>query len=244
MLSILRADRSNPDVMSLAWGRVAAELVHIALLQERSDTFGWDDPRPAIADLRGYFERKLFSFTKRLGVFRGLRHRETLCMVRAAKKIIFACHGNICRSPFASQVLGDMRIQGITCYSAGCFPLEGRSTPDAAIAAAARLGIDLSTHRSHVMTPSDVEAADLILVFDRRNVDEMEGLFAGARSKLRYLGDLDPAQSLEITDPYGSSVEEFLKCYERIRRIICEVWAGERGGDERDSQMNPNRAVV
>lgn len=239
----LTADHRNPDVMSLPWGRVAAELVHIALLRERSDTFVWDDPRPAIADLREYFGHKLFAVTKGLGVLRGPRYRETLRAVRVAKKIIFACHGNICRSPFASAVLDAMRIEGITCFSAGCFPAESRRSPDAAIEAAARFGIDLSEHGSHVLTPGDVEAADLILVFDRRNVDEIEGLFAGVRTKLGYLGALDQARSLEIADPYGSGVEEFLKCYERIQRIIREVWAGSPCAAERDSGMKPNRIL-
>ncbi len=225
MLANLRANRNDPDVMGRPWRKVAGEIVNAALLRERSDTLVWDDPRPAIADLRGFFGRKLFTAAKRIGLARKLRCRQTLRAARAARRIVFACHGNICRSPFAAAVLREKRRPDITCSSSGCFPKEGRCSPDAAIEAARRFGIDLSTHRSNVMTQDDAAAADLILVFDRKNVDELDALFTGIRGKVHYLGALDPQRSLEIADPYGSAVDEFLKCYERIQRIVCGVWA-------------------
>jgi len=224
MLGNLRDDHRDPDLMSLPLHKVAAEIVNVALLRERSDTLVWDDPRPALGDLRGFVEHKLFTITERLGLARRLRSAGTLEAVRAARRLVFTCHGNICRSPFAAAVLRQKRRDGIVCSSSGCFPKEGRRSPDAAIQAAARFGIDLAAHRSNVMTQDDADAADLILVFDRANVDELGALFTGIAGKVHYLGALDPARSLEIADPYGSDVEAFVRCYERIYAIVCKAW--------------------
>lgn len=227
MLGNLRAG-SDPDLMGLPLHKVAAEIVNIALFRECSDTLVWDDPRPALGDLSGFFERKLFTIARKLGLARKLRGAETLEAVRPAKNVVFACHGNICRSPFAAAVLRQRLRQkgreGIACSSSGCFPKEGRRSPEAAIEAARRFGIDLAGHRSHVMTQDEVDAAGVILVFDRANVDELGAFFTGVAGKVHYLGALEPARSLEIADPYGSDVEGFVRCYERIYGIVSGVW--------------------
>jgi protein-tyrosine-phosphatase/predicted ATP-grasp superfamily ATP-dependent carboligase len=224
LLGNRRADRSDPDVMWLPWRRIAGEIVNVALMRERSDTLVWDDPRPALGDLHGFLERKWFDVVKGMGMAREMRRREALTAVRSARQVTFVCHGNICRSPFAAAVLEQKSPAEITCRSSGCYPKEGRPSPDAAIAAARKFGVDLTGHRSSVMSQGDVDTADVIFVFERKNVDELSALFTGLEGKVHYLGALDGGNRLEIPDPYGGSVETFARCYERIAEIIERAW--------------------
>jgi len=220
MLDNVRADHSNPDLMTVPLPKVAAEIANILLLRERSDTFVWDDPRPAVADLAGFFNQMAFAITRRVGLLRTYEQHRTLRALQGAQRILFTCHGNICRSPFAAAALQRIAPRGITSSSSGYFPKAQRCSPDTAVEAAHRCGIDLAAHRSHVITCADAEAADLIFVFDRNNVEALEARFPQVRSKIHLLGALDPAGSLEIEDPYGGSVDQFLNCYARITGIV------------------------
>jgi protein-tyrosine-phosphatase len=138
--------------------------------------------------------------------------------IRRARSVAFVCYGNICRSPFAAAVVRRLRPD-LVVSSFGYYPKEERESPADAEDAARRMGVDLSGHRSRLMTQANVDAADVILVFDRKDHDNLLERFSGLEGKLHYWGALDVAGPLEIADPYGSPAEEFVKCYERIRRI-------------------------
>ena len=224
MLGNLEADRRDPDVMCRPWLKVAGEVFNLLLLRERADTLAWDDPRPAVSDLGSFVQPKMFSLAKRMGFARRMRRRKALRAVREARRVLFVCHGNICRSPFAAAVLRQKAPEGVIVSSSGCFPKAGRRPPEAAIRAARQFGVDLAAHRSDVLTQQQVDGADLILVFDRRNIDELEAFFTGVRGKTHYLGDLDLEPEIEIADPYGAEPEVFQRCYRRISRIVGTTW--------------------
>jgi protein-tyrosine-phosphatase/predicted ATP-grasp superfamily ATP-dependent carboligase len=227
MLANLRADRRDTNLMTVPLPRVAAECTNLLLLRERSDTFSWDDWRPAWADLSAYLEAKLFALNKRLGWFRGVQRRRAAEAVGGARNVAFVCHGNICRSPFAAATVARLRPD-FAVSSFGCFPQAERRPPAAALEAARRLGVDLSGHRSRVITQADVDGADVILIFDRDNRDHLRAQFSGLQGKVHYLGALEVEGPLEIADPHGLPLQEFVKCYERIRQIE-ERWFGQEG---------------
>jgi len=104
--------------------------------------------------------------------------------------------------------------------SCGFFPKASRCSPDVAIEAAQKFGVDLVQHRSRVICDAEAELADAIFVFDRRGVEACEARFPKLRSKVHLLGSLDPANPLEIEDPYGGSAEQFVECYARVRGIL------------------------
>ena len=63
-----------------------------------------------------------------------------------------------------------------------------------------KYGVDLRSHRSRVLTPSDLEWAQLIVLMDRHNWQRL--VESGAdRRLLIWLGALDGGAS-EIPDPY------------------------------------------
>src|SRR6185312_12256998 len=83
---------------------------------------------------------------------------------RRPRSILAVCYGNICRSPMAAALFG-RALAGVDIASAG-FIGPGRPSPREAVAAAANAGVDLSDHRSRLLTPDLVRWADLVVVMD------------------------------------------------------------------------------
>ena len=145
-----------------------------------------------------------------------------------ADKILFICHGNICRSPFAAalfeQSLSAELRSRISVGSAG-FIGPDRSSPLKAIIAAWKYGLDLSQHRSRVITSQLLRDAHLVVVM---SAEQAEGI----RTRLRLqsipvlvLGDLDPlpVERRTILDPWDGSDEVFDESYARLSRCVAQL---------------------
>src|SRR3989442_12097981 len=109
------------------------------------------------------------------------RRRKALESLRGRPRptpLLALCHGNICRSPLAAALLArELAALGVEVQSAGFLGLN-RPPPAEAIAAAERHQVNLSDHRSRLVTVDLVRAADLIVVMDptqRRPVFERFG---------------------------------------------------------------------
>jgi len=157
-----------------------------------------------------------------------LRRRKALDILRARRRpktILVVCHGNICRSPMAAELLGrDLAPFGIAVQSAGFIGFN-RPAPAEALAAAERHSVDLSAHRSRLVTAELVRAADLIVVMDpsqRRVICER---FGRLPKDVVVLGDFDPTpvDTRTIRDPVDQKREVFDAVYERIARCAREL---------------------
>src|SRR6266700_3534397 len=85
-----------------------------------------------------------------------LRRRTASRALRARpwpRTILVVCHGNICRSPFAAGLLARALGPAGTRVASAGFVGPGRPAPAEGSIAAARRGIDLSRHRSQLLTP-------------------------------------------------------------------------------------------
>jgi protein-tyrosine-phosphatase/predicted ATP-grasp superfamily ATP-dependent carboligase len=219
--SNIRADRTDPTLMSLPLYRVIAEIWNILLLRERSDTLTIDDPDPAVEEIAGLMARACISAMSALNPLRQRMQRRALAALSNASSVLFVCKGNICRSPFA-EYYARTRMPAIRVSSVGLLPASGRVSPKAAIDAAGARDIDMSKHRSRVLTDSDLVSSDVIFVFDAdlfRAVNRFARRHERAQ-KVFYLGSLDSGHPLEIKDPYGKSLQEFEATYGRIARLI------------------------
>ena len=94
-------------------------------------------------------------------------------------------------------------------------PRNRRASPDVAIGAAARHGVDMSAHRSRHAGAGVLEAADLVVVFDEINLRSIKKRYPALRNRVFLLGELDAGQA-EIHDPEGKTEATFLATYQRI----------------------------
>ena len=140
---------------------------------------------------------------------------------RPARTVLVMCLGNICRSPFAAEVLRQRSNGADLIIDSAGFIGPDRASPDTAQRAARRRGIDLSAHRSQLVSPALIESADLIVVMDRAQGRKLLEHF-DRRAGVLVLGDLDPhpIDSRTIRDPYSHGDAVFDEVYERIERCV------------------------
>ena len=145
-----------------------------------------------------------------------------------AKRILFVCHGNICRSPTAEGVARHyLRCQGledlIEVASAGTHGYHTGEPPDPrAIAAALRRGVDIAAQRARRVMPEDFDAFDLVLAMDRQNLANLERICPPHhREKLdlfmRYARSFDLD---EVPDPYFGGEAGFDRVIDMIEDAI------------------------
>ncbi|MFB8387040.1 low molecular weight phosphatase family protein [Microbacterium sp. NPDC055910] len=93
--------------------------------------------------------------------------------IAGQSEILFVCHGNQCRSPYAAAIaerLGGGR--SLRFHSAGLIE-GGRSMPTVGRALAARIGYDFTQHRSRELDAHDMAGFDLVLTAAREQAREV-----------------------------------------------------------------------
>ena len=139
-------------------------------------------------------------------------------------KILFVCHGNICRSPMAEFVMKDMvakagRSGEFHIASAAVSREElGNPVYPPARAELARHGIGCAGHAAHQITRPELERYDLICYMDASNGRYLRRLFGEDAAKCR------PLLQRDVADPWYTG--DFRQTYEDIlegcRRILEE----------------------
>ncbi|UCG86548.1 MAG: hypothetical protein JSW71_22060 [Gemmatimonadota bacterium] len=137
------------------------------------------------------------------------------------KSVLFVCHGNINRSAYAAGAfLRDLPAafrDHVHVDSAG-FIGPDRQSPPHAISAAGERGVDLSGHRSKMLTRDLVRAAELVVVMDpyQRAAVLRMGLRNGR--EVVVLGDLLPeaAERRGIADPYDGELPQYEYSFDQV----------------------------
>ena len=138
-------------------------------------------------------------------------------------KILFVCHGNICRSPMAAFVLEDMvkkagiadRFQ-IASVAVSTEELGNPVYPPAR-RELARHGISCDGHHARQITASDVAKYDHIYYMDSSNLRWLQRMFPGETK-------FQPFLSRNVADPWytGDFTQTWLDITEGCARILEE----------------------
>ena len=128
-------------------------------------------------------------------------------------RILFICHGNICRSPMAEFVMKDLvRKNGLEdrfeIASAATTTEEiwgGRGNPvyPPARKKLAEHGISCEGKRARLTTRKDYAAYDLLIGMDEENKLDMRRIYGGdPEGKIRNLLDYAGRKGEEVADPW------------------------------------------
>ena len=123
-------------------------------------------------------------------------------------KILFICHGNICRSPMAEFCLRDILKKanasaGVDISSAATSAEEiGNPVYPPARRKLLEHGIDPSGKTARQITRSDYEKYDIIVAMERFNLRNMERFFGNdPKAKIRLLMDYTDTPG-DVADPW------------------------------------------
>ena len=138
-------------------------------------------------------------------------------------KILFVCHGNICRSPGAELLLREMANRAGLLSS---FEISSAATSSEEIgnpiyppmrAVLEERGLDCSRHRARRVRRSDYDAYDLIIGMDEENRWHLSRLFHGdPDGKLHNLNEYAGLGDQDIADPWYT--RDFSGCLEEMER--------------------------
>ena len=141
------------------------------------------------------------------------------------KKVLFVCHGNICRSPMAEFVLKDMAAKvgrshefEIASCAVSCEELGNPVYPPARRELAAH-GISCAGKTARRITEADLEKYDYIYYMDASNARYLRRLFGDKAAKCQ------PLLERDVADPWYTG--DFSQTWEDItagcQRILEEL---------------------
>lgn len=170
------------------------------------------------------------------------RALENLRSLPPVGSVLFVCHGNIYRSPYAEAVFRRWAAEngGPPTLSAG-FVGPDRPAPAASIDLARSRGMDLSGHRSQLLTPPLVGSSELIVVMSAEQKREIRNRFGYPARRLVVLGDLDPqaGERRTLIDPWNRPVEVLISAADRIERCV-QVLVQELPTAARSAPVDPS----
>lgn len=132
------------------------------------------------------------------------------------RTILVVCVGNRCRSPIAQGLLVQ-RLPERVVWSAGLSAVPGRQADPRALDAARDKGLDISAHRTQVLTGWMCEAAELILVMEQSHRSDLEQRFPPVRGKVFRIGE---REQVDIADPVRLSKQAFAVTFAEIERGV------------------------
>ncbi len=139
-------------------------------------------------------------------------------------RILLVCTGNTCRSPMAEALLRrELEARGVedvVVESAGTGAWEGVPASEGSYLVALEHGLDLSAHRSRLLTREMVDGATLILTMSRSHVARAEALGGVGRTVL--LGEFAGREGppAEVRDPFGGDLEQYRAAFRELASLL------------------------
>lgn len=126
--------------------------------------------------------------------------------------ILFVCKANQFRSPLAAaffkQLLAEKRLAGSwQVGSAGVLATPGLPAVSSAVAAAQKLGLDLSGHRAMRVTEQLLSEYDLILVMEANQKEALQSEFPAFYEQIYLLSHVLERRSYDFPDAFDSEQE-------------------------------------
>lgn len=199
---------------------------------EKWDTFDIADSHPFFVELYqnsmrglGRIVRKMERALPRISHIK----KESLMNIekhlKKNKKVLFVCHGNIIRSPFAERyakkIFREAGESEFEFFSSGMHPETHEwQSPPLAQQAAEVYGVELKDHRSHALHKDMVQSAGVIFCMDSKNYRDVQRAFPESKEKLFFLSAFLDEENRDIGDPWGRGYGDTKDVYGRIKKAI------------------------
>lgn len=240
----LRTPSGHPELLKVTGSALTREVGNLFLGREHFDAECLSDPLPGLVSWKEVGRELSARLRHRLGDIRYYtiarrilaqmheRQSQLMSSLRTAHSILFLCQGNINRSAFAACKTRSNLPDNNTLHldSAGFLLEEGRQPSQHSVMIAKKFGVDLSGHRSQVVTHELLANSDVLFVMDRHQLRQLRAMDASVLQKTALLGALDQVTAdWEIEDPDGKDDESYYRTYAKIGRCI-DAWLQLREG--------------
>ncbi|MFT3929928.1 MAG: hypothetical protein QM709_06485 [Spongiibacteraceae bacterium] len=173
---------------------------------------------------RGLLNFLKFKFLHRFGGFREQASIDWSSVTR----LIFICHGNICRSPLAAEVARQRFNIAVESYGIDC--ADGAKADPRAVAFATSIGIDLDNHRARHIKNYQPQPGDLVIGMEPAHlVGLAKAMSTPVAATLVGLWGAKP--NPYIHDPYSTGADFFTRCeqavVEGVEGVACR-WSSRK----------------
>lgn len=133
------------------------------------------------------------------------------------RRLVFVCHGNICRSAFADVAAAEA---GLNTASFGLSAVHGAPAHPPVIALAGSMGVDLGQHRATECEAYQPQAGDLLLAMETRQLRRIAADARLVHLPRTLLGLYARPAAPHLHDPYTLSDAYTRHCLQRIASTI------------------------
>ena len=133
------------------------------------------------------------------------------------QRVVFVCHGNICRSPYAERRAA---TYGLPVASFGLSAQTGAAADPCARKIAARRAIELAEHSACDVKDFKFQGGDLLAVMEPRQVRAMLRILPSIPCQLTLLGLWCQPPRPHIHDPHRLSEAYWQQCFDVIDSAV------------------------
>ncbi|HVK14676.1 MAG TPA: hypothetical protein VM597_38415 [Gemmataceae bacterium] len=145
-----------------------------------------------------------------------------------ARRIVFVCTGNTCRSPMAEGLfkaalaarlgcgVDDLPARGYVVASAGVAAYGGDAATPESVEALRAFGVDLSVHRSRPAAAELIARADDVIAMTRGHLLTLVSRAPVLGGAFRLLGGIEG----DLDDPIGRGPDVYRACAETVKRHV------------------------
>ncbi|NKB19889.1 MAG: phosphotyrosine protein phosphatase [Alphaproteobacteria bacterium] len=138
------------------------------------------------------------------------------------RRLVFICHGNICRSPFAHRLYEKMEDR-IPVVSFGLSTSTGAPADEMATLVARKFDVELREHKATDVDEFSILDGDLLLVMEDRHIRALHTLVANKDVQMALLGLWSRPRFALLYDPYKLTADYYATCFGRIANAIIRL---------------------